>query len=184
MNKINSSEHLLKDGSKLIIREAVIADAPQLRLTVKEYVEESEFIPYTKDEFKLTDEDEVNWIKTLSDSSNSLLLVAEIDGSIIGNITLSGSTRIMMKHTSYVGLGMTKKWRGLGIGTILFNEAIKWAKENPEIKILWLEAYPTNIGGVKLYEKFGFREIGRHANLVKISETEYVDNLIMSLKLK
>lgn len=184
MNKLDSSKHILKNNKTLIIREAEVADAKQLRATVKEYVEESEFIPYEKDEFKMTDEEEANWITSLTKSSNSILLVAEVEKSIIGNITLAGSSRNMMKHTAYLGLGLLKEWRALGIGTLLFNEAIGWAKKNPEIEILWLEAYPTNTGGIKLYKKFGFEEIGRHPNFVKISETEYVDNLIMSLKLK
>jgi len=150
MRKVDPSEHILRNGSKLIIREANISDAKQLRATVKEYVEESEFIPYAKDEFKLTDDEEQSWIKSLSESSNSLLLIAEIDGSIIGNISLNGSGRSMMKHTSCVGLGLLKQWRGFGIGTLLFNEAINWAKSSPIIKILWLEAYPTNTVGIKL----------------------------------
>lgn len=93
-------------------------------------------------------------------------------------------TRKMMSHASCIGIGLLKEYRGLGIGSFLFEKVLEWAKENPVVEILWLETYATNRAGLALYGKMGFKEIGRHPDFVKLSDTEYVDNVIMTLKVK
>lgn len=178
-----TSEHILKDNSLLKIRQANIEDAEEIRSVVKEYVEESEHIPYEDNEFNPSLEDEKKWIQSF-DAPNSLLLLAEINEKVIGNISINGMSRKMMNHTACIGIGMLKEYRGLGIGSKLFESALRWAKENELVEILWLETYSTNKAGMNLYKKYGFTEIGRHPDFVKVSATEYVDNVIMTLKIK
>lgn len=178
-----NSEHILKDNSLLTIRQAKIDDAEEIRSVVKEYIEESEFIPYIQDEFNPSLEEEKIWIQSF-DVPNSLLLLAEIDGHIVGNISVNAVNRKMMSHTACIGIGLLKEYRGLGIGSVLFERVIEWAKKNPLIEILWLETYSTNKQGLALYKKYGFSEIGRHPDFVKLSDTEYVDNVTMTLKMK
>lgn len=180
--KFTAIEKTLRNGETIVIREAQISDAEKLVAVVKEYVEESEFVPYTQGEFNLTEEEEATWIKSLIDNDNSLLLVATHDNQIIGNISLNGAQREMMKHTSCIGIGMLASWRGKGIGSAFFEAAINWAKENHIIEILWLGTYITNKNGIALYHKFGFTEIGRHPNFIKLSSDEYVDEITMTLK--
>ena len=177
-----AAEYILKNNCLLTISQANIEDAAEIRSVVKEYVEESEFIPYTPDEFNPTLQDEQKWIQSF-DTPNSLLLLAMVNGKIIGNISVNGMTRKMMSHTACIGIGMLKQYRGLGIGSILFDYVLKWAKENPLIEILWLETYSTNNAGISLYKKYGFTEIGRHPDFVKLAKDQYVDNIIMTLKI-
>lgn len=178
-----TSEHILKDNSLLTIRQASIDDTEEIRSVVKEYIEESEFIPYVQGEFDPSLEEERTWIQSF-DAPNSILLLAEINGHIVGNISVNGVNRIMMSHTACIGIGLLKKYRGLGIGSVLFERVIEWAKTNLLIEILWLETYSTNKKGLALYKKYGFSEIGRHPDFVKLSNTEYVDNVTMALKIK
>lgn len=182
--RFTTIDKLLKNGKTITIREAQVRDAKEMVAVVKEYVEESEFIPYSKGEFNLTIEEEEKWIKSFTDNENSLLLVATHNNRIIGNISINGAQREMMKHTACIGIGMLASWRAQGVGSALFASAKQWASENPAIEILWLETYTTNTSGLALYEKFGFTEIGRHPNFIKLSPTEYVDNLIMTLRIK
>jgi len=37
---------------------------------------------------------------------------------------------------------------------------MKWATNKSSLRIIWLEVYSTNKGGMKLYEKFGFEKCG------------------------
>lgn len=184
MKKVLPSKHLLINKTELIIREASVEDAEELRSVVKEYVEESEFIPYKEGEFNPSLEDERKWIENLFKSPNSLLLVATINSKIVGNISLNGVGRQMMSHTSCIGIGMLSSARGLGIGSMLFEKALEWTKKESPIEVLWLETYSTNTHGLALYAKFGFQEVGRHPFFVKLSEGKYVDNVTMSLKIK
>ena len=180
---IRPSEYILRDSRHLIVRQASLDDAEEILSVVKEYIGETEFIPYVEGEFNPSLEDEKKWIQSFN-TSNSLLLLAEVDGKIVGNISVNGMTRKMMSHASCIGIGILKEYRGLGIGSFLFEKVLEWAKENPVVEILWLETYATNRAGLALYGKMGFKEIGRHPDFVKLSDTEYVDNVKMTLKVK
>ncbi len=182
--KLEPLNILLKDGKSVTIREASVDDAQELISVVKEYIEDSEYIPYTKGEFNPTIEFEKEWIQTLNDQKNSLLLLAIHDGKIIGNISVNGSQRNMAAHTACIGIGLLREWRNKGVGSILFNSVIEWAKKNSQLEILWLETYATNKEGMTLYKKYGFEQDGIQKNFIKLSDNEYADNLVMSLKLK
>lgn len=62
---------LLKSGKSITIREASVDDAQELVSTVKEYIEDSEYIPYTKGEFNPTVEFEKEWIQTLNNQKTA-----------------------------------------------------------------------------------------------------------------
>ena len=173
---------LLKNGKSIFIREAKVEDAAKLILTIKKYVEESEYIPYAEREFNPTLEEEEKWIQFFIENDNNLLLLVLVDNQIIGNISINGSQRKMLKHTACIGVGLLKEFRGFGIGSLLFESMIKWAKNNSALEYLWLETYHTNKIGLTIYEKYGFVEVGREPNFVKISTTDYVDNVTMSLR--
>lgn len=182
--KFESLNYTLKDGKSVTVREASVDDAQELISVLKEYIEDSEYIPYTKGEFNPTIEFEKEWIQTLNDQKNSLLLLATHNGKIIGNISVNGSQRNMAAHTACIGIGLLREWRNRGVGSVLFNSVIEWAKKNSLLEILWLETYATNKEGMALYKKYGFIQDGIQKNFIKISENEYADNLLMSLKLK
>lgn len=182
--KFTLCQTVLKDGTTVIIREASLEDAREMRRVAKEFMEESEFIPCEKGEFQLSLQEEESWIKGFTDSPNSLLLVAEIAGHIVGNISLTGNTRKQLQHTAVVGIGMLRKVRGKGIGSLFFESALQWVKSNPILEILMLEVHATNIAGIHLYQKYGFEKAGFLPENIKIDESEYVDTIIMRNKIK
>lgn len=69
-----------------MIRQAGIADAEKLLNCIKTYIPQSEYIPKLEQEIKLTIEQEKDWINSFLVNDNSLLLVAEYENQIIGNI--------------------------------------------------------------------------------------------------
>ena len=40
------------------------------------------------------------------------------------------------------------------------NQAIEWAKYNPKLKLIWLDTYSSNLVGLTLYDKMGFKVAG------------------------
>src|SRR5690606_26348519 len=126
----------------------------------------------------LSIEQEREWIKSFLVFDNSLLLVAEFDGEIIGNIDLTGARRKMMQHTAVIGMGMLSEWRNIGLGSALLHEIICWAKLNPILEIIWLQVYAQNDLGISLYRKMGFIESGIIKNFFKKDEA-YFDNITM-----
>ena len=173
----------LKNAKEVKIRSAEISDAENLLKTIKKYIIDSEFIPKLYEEIKLTIQQEEDWINSFIQKENSLLLVAEYENEIIGNIDITGSSRIIMQHTGVIGMGMLKEWRNSGLGTELMKHSINWSKENPILEILWLQVYCENELGLSLYRKMNFKDNGIIKNYFKLNG-KYYDNLTMSLSLK
>lgn len=183
MPKFQANHVQLKNGKSVLIRQAEISDAEQLLNCIKIYIPQSEYIPKLGQEITLSVEQERNWIQSFLTNSNSLLLVAEYENQIIGNIDLTGNQRIMMQHTAVIGMGMIEEWRNTGLGTALLSSIVDWAKENEQLELIWLQVYTANEAGLKLYKKLGFSENGIIKNFFKRGET-YFDNLTMTLNVK
>lgn len=174
----------LKDAKTITIREATVDDAEELLKVVKEYAEESQFIPYIKGEFSISLEDQKKWIESFNVTSNGILLVATYEDHIIGNISLNISVKKMLQHTGTIGVGLLEKWRGQGIGSKLFENLIQWAIGKSTLEILWLETDKNNVSGKALYKKFGFTEVGLFPRFIKHSNGEYSDSMTMILNLQ
>ena len=183
MLKIKPKKVELKNGKLVVIRQAEINDAEQLLQCIKIYIPQSDFIPKLEQEIKLTLEQEKDWINSFLINDNSLLLVAEYENQIIGNIDLTGSQRKIMEHTAVIGMGMFKDWRNSGLGTELLFATIDWAKQNKILELIWLQVYTENKLGLHLYRKMGFEENGIIKNYFK-RDNQYFDNLTMSMVVK
>lgn len=181
--KFNPITVTLKNNKEITIRSAVISDAEKLLKTIKEYINDSEYIPKKTSEITVTVAQERDWISSFIEKQNSLLLIAEYDHEIIGNLDVTGSSRIMMQHTGVIGMGMLAAWRNSGLGTELMKAAIAWAEKNPILELLWLQVYTENVLGLSLYRKMNFTENGIIQNYFK-HNGKYYDNLTMSLAVK
>ncbi len=183
MQKIKPNNIALKNQTTVLIRQAEISDAEKLLNCIKTYIPQSEYIPKLREEIKLTVEQEREWISSFLTHDNSLLLVAEFEDQLIGNIDITGNQRKIMEHTAVIGMGMLKEWRNSGLGTALLTEAIKWAKQNPVLELIWLQVYTENELGLSLYRKMGFENNGIIKNFFK-QDDRYFDNLTMTMNVK
>lgn len=170
----------LKNEKTVLIRQAETGDAEKLLHCIKTYIPQSAYIPKLQQEIKLTVEQEKEWIASFLSSSNSILLIAEYEKEIIGNIDLTGSRRKVMEHTAVIGMGMLEEWRNTGLGTALLSAVVEWARQNPLLEIIWLQVYTENKTALNLYKKTGFEERGILKNFFKHNNT-YFDNLTMSM---
>lgn len=172
----------LKNGITVLIREAQEEDAQALQEMVRTYIGQARYLLTTPSEFNLTVQQEAQWIRSFLMPENSLLLLAEHNGQLIGNIDLTGGQRNRVKHTSLIGIGMLEDWQQVGLGRVLLECAINWARQNPVVELLWLQCIAANAPALALYRKTGFEECGRQPAFFKLDETTYEDNVIMSLR--
>lgn len=161
----------LKNNKKVLLRQATSNDANALLLLIKNYLDTSEYIPISSGDFNKTEEEIKEWINKLSVASNSLMLVAEHNGELIGNLDLTGHHRKTLMHTAELGMGMLVEWRNTGLGTALLNSAIQWAKSNNTLE---------NTAGINLYKNLGFKEVGIVPNFINDND-RYYDNMSMWL---
>ena len=173
----------LKNKKLVTIRQAGINDAEKLLNCIKTYVRQSDYIPKLDQEINLTINQEREWINSYLISENSLLLIAEYDNEIVGNIDLTGSRSKIMEHTALIGMGILKEWRNSGLGTIFLKSTIEWARGNPTLELIWLQVYTENELGLNLYRKMGFEENGIIKNYFKHA-SKYFDKLTMTINVK
>ncbi|MEG1020874.1 MAG: GNAT family N-acetyltransferase [Myroides sp.] len=178
--KFEPKQITLKNKKTVVIRQAGLSDAENLLNCIKTYILTSNYIPKLESEIKLKVDQEKEWIDSFLIYDNSLLLVAEYEGKIIGNIDLTGNRRKIMEHTAIIGMGMLQEWENIGLGTALLSAIIEWAKNNPILELIWLQVYTENEAGLNLYRKMGFVENGIIQNFFK-KDNEYFHNLTMTL---
>ncbi|MGQ2983766.1 GNAT family N-acetyltransferase [Flavobacterium sp.] len=158
--KIKPMIRFTADGKEITIREAVEEDALSLIELKKSYIKDTRSIPLYEFEYKNDIAMEKDLIKRFADEENSLLLVAEHGNQLIGNIDLSGSQRKKLFHTAMIGMGIAYEWQNRKVGGFLMEALLDWAAKSSPLSIIWLDVYSTNIGGQRLYEKYGFEKCG------------------------
>ena len=82
-----------------------------------------------------------------------------------------------------LGISISKKHRGRGLGKLLMDIILKEAKENlPKLGIVVLEVMAVNPNAIKMYKNFGFKEYGNLPEGNKY-KGEFVDVLSMYKKI-
>jgi RimJ/RimL family protein N-acetyltransferase len=164
------------------IRRAVQADAAGYITLIKGVLREQPPVdtPYAPDEFDPTEEAIADRIAEAALSANSLFLVAEVDGEIVGALTCGGGTLEADRHVSELGVYVAKPWRDLGIGGALLHDAVHWAQLSSVVERVELEVFAGNTRAIHLYRKVGFEEEGRRRRAY-IRDGEAVDMVMMAL---
>ena len=109
---------------------------------------------------------------------DNLILVATEGSEIIGFLSVERGVPRRIRHTGYVVVGIRERYRGMGIGSKLFSELDKWAREN-NLTRLELTVVSSNIVAKHLYEKNGFEIEGTRKNAM-IIDGKYIDEFSMA----
>ena len=165
----------------VVIREAVAGDAKAL-IAFRQVItnEPDNNIIWEPGEFNRTVEEEARLADEIGASDNSIMIVAEVDGRLVGLLGCHGGKRLAQRHSAGLGITLLKEYRGQGIGTILMERAIEWAKGTRVLTRIELEVYPHNARAIHLYEKCGFVVEGVRRNAY-VKSGQYKDAVIMAL---
>ena len=113
-------------------------------------------------------------------SDDAQVFVAQAGGDIVGELTAFGRTST---GPATIGMAVAAAWRGQGVGTVLMEACVDWAREAGVHK-LSLEVFPWNEPAIALYRKFGFVEEGRLREHYRRQSGELWDVLVMGLVLE
>jgi len=162
------------------VREATPADAAVLIDHLKALAAEPGInIPLASDEITLTVEQEKGLLADIGASPCAIMLVAEVDKRVIGELSLKSiSPRRAVRHVATLGMSVAAAWRGKGVGRELMTAALAWAP-SAGIKRIELYVYARNAPAIALYEKFGFAVEGRRKAFIREGDT-YLDDLVMA----
>lgn len=174
-------ETIIKDGSLLVLRTPKVDDAKKMIRYINIIGGESNNLLFGKNDFHLSEDDEKEYIRTVGISSNSIMLIGIINDKIVSVSNISGNTRKRIAHNCELSISVKKEYWNLGIGTVVMEELIEFAKKK-KIKNINLGVRKENYNAIKLYKKFGFEIIGVHKNYFCIDGI-YYDEVLMDLNL-
>ena len=125
--------------------------------------------------------DERRYLRSVQRHPDAAVFVAEDDGRIAARLSLSRDPHPSSRHVADLGLMVAQQHRRKGIGRMLLDEAVGWARASG-IRKLELHVFPWNEPAIALYEAFGFvREGYRKAHYARADE--YVDAILMAYAL-
>jgi RimJ/RimL family protein N-acetyltransferase len=172
-------KNVTADGREFIIRRPTEHDASDIISYSKLLFASTDQVLTTQDEYTITVENEKIWINNFNGNEDSLVLIAELDQQITGLLFFMPNTKKKNSHTGEFGVSVHPGFQRQGIGRLLIEALLAWAKENPRIEKVYLNVFATNKHAINLYQRLGFAEEGRHVKAVKQSGGEYVDVLQM-----
>ena len=113
------------------------------------------------------------------ENSGVVALVAEVDGLLVGQISLHMEPNPRRKHVAGIGMGVRDDWAGKGVGSALMAAALDLADNWLNLHRIELTVFVDNEAALALYRKFGFVEEGR-ARDYAFRQGRYVDVFYMA----
>lgn len=164
----------------VFIRNGEISDAEKLLDFGRKVAEESPFLQLTpKEMFQMDLAFEEKWIQSFT-NNGGVLLIAEVDGEIVGIVDFHRQTRTRIRHTGILGMSVRKAYWNQGIGTKLMNALIGWARQQEGLEVLHLSVLKHNERAMHVYQKMGFQVVGERPRNMKYEDGTYADDVIMS----
>ena len=171
---------MTKDNVEYFIRNVKVEDAKVLLDIESSVISEGEYFIVVSEELeKKPVQEEKERIQRRLDNEKETLIVAEVDGVVVGSIEFRSQTRKRLSHTGSVSMSISKDYRGMGIGKALLKALLDWADENPLIEKVSLGVLSTNQRAISLYKQMGFLEEGRLMKEYKLNDGEYIDDILM-----
>ena len=164
-------------------RNPVVEDAQEI-VDFYNYVGgETSYLSFEKDEYPLNVEEQIEDIKSTNASPINEMILAIVDGKIIGIGTINSSNKIKARHCGELGIVVAKKYHGQGIGSTIIQKLIDWAKANGTTTRIQLDTRKDNEYAVRLYKKFGFELEGCLKNETLLNGV-YYDLYVMGMMIK
>lgn len=176
-------EFILKNGLKVIFRSPEIEDASKLIEQIVSVAGSTDYLLSTPEDFDVyktdikREEDLIEWSKT--DKGHWIIVC--VDDQIVGNCSMRFYKHVKDKHRGSIGIALNKEYRGMGIGSLLFDEMIRLAKESEGIEQIELDVVEGNEAAYRLYKSKGFVETGRIPHQLKLKDGTYLDGITMTL---
>ena len=150
------------------IKKAAPSDAAMLLEYLKQVGGETDNLTFGLEGMPFSVEAEAEFISSMENSIDNIMLLAKCDDKIIGCASLNRLPR-RMKHRGDFAISVAKDYWNNGIGSQLLSNIIAFAKGN-NFEIIDLQVRSDNKRAIHLYEKYGFKKVGEHPAFFKIGD--------------
>jgi RimJ/RimL family protein N-acetyltransferase len=158
---IEPQSTVLKNGQSVILKSPEPSDAGKLLSHLKVVFGESYMNMNHSanhwDHFPVADEEKI--LADFAASSSQFIVSAFFEDKIVGNLVFFGSPGEFMKHSARLGMGVEKKFCGIGLGSALLQYALNQGRKLKFHRVE-LTVRSFNEAGIKLYERTGFERVG------------------------
>lgn len=172
----------LKDNTIVDITEALPKDAKDIIEYFKIVGSESTYLIMDETGLNMTVEEEEAYLEKANSTKTNKIFIAKNKDEIIGEVGLKGHKSPKTKHNVSFGITVKKAYQNKGLGTLLIEHAINYARITGSIKNIYLEVREDNDYAIKLYKKNGFKQVGVMPDKIFI-DGKYKDELIFLLQI-
>lgn len=122
--------------------------------------------------------DERRYLRSVRRHPDAAVFLAEDGDLVVGRLSLGRDPHPASHHVADLGLLVAASHRRRGIGRLLLDQAVAWARESGVAK-LELHVFPWNTAAIALYEAYGFVHEGVRLAHYRRGDTE-VDAVLMA----
>lgn len=175
--------YTLKDGRTILLRPPLTGDAEVCIAFLKDVGGETDFLLCDKDGIPgLTLEGEENYLAASRVDPHIAMYLGLVEGKLAAVFDVRPLSRPRIAHVGLVSLSVRKAYWGNGIGALAMETMVAYAKGTDALRSLTLEVREGNDRAIALYERFGFRPVGRHKGRIRVGDA-YYDEILMDLEL-
>lgn len=184
----------------ILIRSAVESDAPAILAFRARGASSAPFLLTVPEEVPARVEDQAASIAEFASSPTAILAVAEAVGeaphgpqtsrfnangdALVGIMGLKSPGRRKLNHVVDFGISVEKAWHGQGIGRLMMEAALAFARAHPDIERVTLAVVPENARALRMYERAGFIVEGVQKRHFRQPDGTYHDNVLMGMFVK
>lgn len=141
---------------------------------------ETEYLTRTPEEFQITLQDEIEYLRRQERDERSCMICAFVEGWLVGNVHITpvGDAR-RVRHRAALGICVRKEYWGRGVGSMLMDAALQTA-DSAGYRQVELGVHADNARAIRLYRRFGFAEYGRCPGAMRRSDGSFADEILMA----
>lgn len=174
----------LRDGRDALLRSPCESDAEEMLRFIVKASGETDFLMRYPEEFAAFGiEQERALISGDYNSPNTVMIGCFVDGKTVGNCQIAFRTGLKDGHRASVAIALLREYWGLGIGTRMFEELIRLAREREGVRQIELNFIEGNSRARALYEKMGFRITGVKPDAILLKDGRFLNEYTMIKRL-
>jgi RimJ/RimL family protein N-acetyltransferase len=166
----------------LLMRAAAPGDAAALLDYLEAVSGESEFLTFAPGEFTLDVAAEAEVLRRYAEADNQLYLLGVVQEAIVAVAIVSASPRARIRHCGELAMSVRRQYWGLGLGSLMLDTVIAWARGTGIITKIDLRVRADNQRAIRLYQRKGFVIEGTLRHEMRVGE-RYFDNHCLGLEL-
>lgn len=170
----------LKDGRTLLVRSAEPSDAEACLAYLCQVGGETDFLLVGSEGIDATAEQEAAFLERTKENERGCMLLGFVDDALVSIANAQTPAHPRLCHNAGMGISVLSAYWGVFVGSHMMQCLIDFMRRQGDVRALRLEVYADNARAISLYKRFGFTEIGRRHDYLKVGG-EYHDELLMEL---